>query len=116
VVRPVSVCYNCYIDALSKCGASDAVTLTTQVIRDMTNLSIEWNSPDLLPDIITYTSAMNVIANSQEENRIDLGEKMLEEMKKRGLKPNRYTYNSFVSRTLPLANLLKMDSKLTLYF
>ena len=99
VVRPVSICYNCYIDALSKCGASDAVTRTTQVIRDMTNLSIEWNSPELLPDTITYTSTMNVIANSQEENRLDRGEKLLQEMKKQGVKPNRYTYNSFVSRT-----------------
>jgi hypothetical protein len=98
-IKPINVCYNCYLDALSKCSAPDTFTRATQVIRDMTRLSKEWDSPELLPDTITYTSAMNVLAHSQEEDRAGRGEDLLQEMKNQAVSPNRYTYNSFVSTT-----------------
>jgi len=104
-IKPINVCYNCYLDALSKSRASDAFTRTTQVIRDMTRLSKEWDSPELLPDTFTYTSAMNALAHSQEEDRAGRGEDLLREMKNQALSPNRYTYNSFVSTTFAFREL-----------
>lgn len=94
--KPINVFYNCYIDALVKSGSDDAFDLALETIDRMKKMSKDWDSKDLLPDTISYTILMNALAN-QRNDTLGRAEDVLKTMEAEGLKPNRYTYNSFVS-------------------
>ena len=98
-IIPNTACYNCYIDALSKCASlKDKSTRAMEVLTRMKNFSKQCPSSLTLPlpDAITYTSIINTISYSKNDNT-KLAEDLISQMKVEGLKPNRYTYNSLVS-------------------
>lgn len=94
--KPINVFYNCYLDALTKSGSNDAYGLALETIDRMKKMSKEWDSKELLPDTISYTILMNALANDRKDAS-DRAEDVLKMMEAEGVKPNRYTYNSFVS-------------------
>jgi pentatricopeptide repeat protein len=97
-IMPNTACYNCYIDALSKCAfVKDKSTRAMEVLSRMKNFSKQCSSSLTLPlpDAITYTSIINTISYSENDNT-KMAEDLISQMKAEGLKPNRYTYNSLV--------------------
>jgi pentatricopeptide repeat protein len=68
-----------------------------EVLSRMKNFSKQCSSSLTLPlpDAITYTSIINTISYSENDNT-KMAEDLISQMKAEGLKPNRYTYNSLV--------------------
>jgi tetratricopeptide (TPR) repeat protein len=91
-VKPDIACYNCWIDVYSKSGSKDAASNALNVIERVITLSKDL---DLRPDVVSFTTAMNAIANSNCAP--DSAEALLDQMTELNIKPNKYTYNSFVS-------------------
>jgi pentatricopeptide repeat protein len=91
-VKPDIACYNCWIDVYSKSGSKDAASNALNIIERVITLSKDL---DLRPDVVSFTTAMNAIANSNCAP--DSAEALLDQMTELNIKPNKYTYNSFVS-------------------
>lgn len=94
IIKPDITCYNCWIDVYSKGGSKDAASNALNVIDRVIEVSEKF---DVQPDVISFTTAMNAIAKSNCGSAPDKAQDLLNKMAALNIKPNKYTYNSFVS-------------------
>jgi len=93
-VKPNTLMYNICINAWNKCNLQVRA-------EDIFNRMISKSNTghfDCNPDIVTFSSMVSGLARSRDKSNVPFkAEKIIDQMEARGLKPNRYTYNSLIN-------------------
>jgi len=94
--KPVNSIYNICIDAWAKSDNPNAITKCRGLFDRMKALSKDLNEPSLRPDTVTYTTLINALATSRNNDAPFIAESLIEQMKDEALSPNLYTYSALV--------------------
>lgn len=98
-VCPSRITYNSVLAAYHKSGDKHTFTKANKILQQMENSE----DPSILPDVVTYTTFLNIVSKWKNNLKIDTAEEVLEKMMKRGIIPNNFTYDA-VLRTCVMAN------------
>ena len=89
-VRPTRITYNSVISAHQKSGNKETFANANKILQHME----ESGDSSILPDVVTYTTFLNIVSRWRNNLKIDTAEQVLEKMAKRGITPNNFTYDA----------------------
>lgn len=94
--KPTNSLYNICIDAWAKSNSPNAISKCQGLFDRMNALSKELKEPNLRSDTVSYTTLINALATSKNNNAPFIAERLINQMKAEELSPNLYTYSALV--------------------
>lgn len=88
-VKPSRITYNSVISAHQTSG-KDAYNFSKRILHQMEDSEDQ----SIQPDVVTYTTFLNIVSKYNNHRKIEISEQILEKMARRNLRPNNFTYDA----------------------
>lgn len=88
------------MSAYYKSGDKNAYMKAKRIFQEMEDSP----DPSLQPDVVSYTSLMNIISRWNDPLKLDAAEQILDKMRKKKLKPNNFTYDAVLRTCIHLSS------------
>jgi len=97
-IKPNALSYNIALNAWAKSGSPNSGEKAQHILKRMANNSRRWDSSDLSPDVVSYASTIDSLANSGKKGAAHEAEQLLHTMFQEGeVAPNRITFNTVMN-------------------
>ena len=97
-IKPNGLSYNIALNAWAKSGSPNSGEKAQFILKRMTDNARRWNSSDLSPDVVSYASTIDSLANSGKKGAAHEAEQLLQSMfQDGGVAPNRITFNTVMN-------------------